>query len=124
MPDSSDVPHGLVIWSVHTPTRRHRRSRMAFAAVVTAAAAALVWPVYGLFSAVEPMILGLPLSLAWVVVWMTLVFAALAWLYRRDHADGNGGPQVASRVVPIRAPKVTPVPRPKAPRSQTPRSEA
>ena len=47
----------------------------------------LVWPVFPLFSGVRPLILGLPLSLAWVVLALGVMFAALVWLYRNEDRD-------------------------------------
>jgi hypothetical protein len=51
---------------------------------------ALIWPVYPIFSGVEPYILGLPQSLAWVVGWLGVVFVAVLWLYRaEEHSDAD-----------------------------------
>jgi hypothetical protein len=55
-----------------------------FVTVLLIAALALVWPVYALFSGIYPLVLGLPLSLAWPVLWLAVVFIALAWLYRSE----------------------------------------
>lgn len=57
---------------------------MAFVVVLFVAALALVWPAYALFSGIYPLIFGLPLSLAWPVLWLTVIFAALVWLYRSE----------------------------------------
>jgi hypothetical protein len=83
MTDPNAVPKGLVLFPPDTPPRR-RRQRLFFAAVLAMAALALVWPVYPLFSGIFPLILGLPLSLAWTVLWLAVVFAALVWLYRSE----------------------------------------
>ena len=77
------MPKGLVLFPSHTPPQ-HRRRRLVFVAVILVAAVALIWPVYPLFSGTFPLILGLPLSLAWVVLWLFIVLAALIWLYRAD----------------------------------------
>lgn len=59
-------------------TRRVYRVATAFFVVVFVA---LVWPVYSLFAAAEPRVLGLPLSLAWVVGWVIASFLGLLTLY-------------------------------------------
>lgn len=86
---------GLVLFPRRTP-RRLRWGKLAFAVVAAGTALALVWPVYPLFSGIRPLILGLPLSLAWVVLWLGLVFVALVVLYRIEHggrpaAGGQAG---------------------------------
>lgn len=48
---------------------------------------AVTWPVAGWFGAAEPFILGLPLSLAWPVVWIVLGFLMLLLL---DRGERNG----------------------------------
>lgn len=80
MSDPDDVPKGLMLFPSHTPPERRRR-RLIFLAVVLGATLALIWPVYPLFSDMRPLIFGLPLSLAWVILWLTIVFGALVWLY-------------------------------------------
>jgi hypothetical protein len=79
-----DPPRGLVFRS-HA-TSRHRRG---VAAVVLLATLALVWPVYPQVSSVEPYVFGLPLSLAWVVGWLIVVFIAVALLYRREEQNNE-----------------------------------
>lgn len=44
----------------------------------------LIWPIYPLFSAVDPMILGLPLSFAWVIFVLLAAFSLLLWYYLSD----------------------------------------
>ena len=83
MSDPSALPRGLVFFPPGTPPARRRR-RLVFAAVVLLAALALIWPIYPLFSGVFPLILGLPLSLAWIVGWLFVVMAASLWLYRSE----------------------------------------
>ncbi len=51
------------------------------------AALMVTWPVYTLFSGTFPLILGLPLSLAWIVLALAVIFCALLWLYRSDLRD-------------------------------------
>ena len=61
-----------------------RRRRIVFVAILLVAAAALVWPVYVPFAGIRPLILGLPLSMAWVAFWIVAMFAAMVWLYRSE----------------------------------------
>lgn len=84
MPDPSDMPRGLVFFTERTAPQTRRRRRR-FVAIVLMALLALIAPVYPLFGSIRPLILGLPLSFAWVVLWLTVVFSALVWLYRGDH---------------------------------------
>lgn len=77
-----DLPRGLVFQS-----RRSARRRgivLAVVAVVLLAGLALGWPVYPLVPPLEPYVLGLPFSFAWVVGWLAVVFGALLVLYRTD----------------------------------------
>lgn len=83
MPDADDVPKGLTLFPSGTSPARRRR-RLIFSAIILVATLALIWPVYPLFSDVRPLILGLPLSLAWVILWLGIVFGALVWLYRTE----------------------------------------
>lgn len=62
----------------------YRRRRLAFAGLMLLATVAVCWPVYPLFSGVRPLLLGLPLSLAWVVGWLLVTFVALLMLYRSE----------------------------------------
>lgn len=83
MDEQNEVPRGLVFFSPNTsPKRRFRRT--AFSILLLIATVALIWPVYPLVSGIRPLILGLPLSLAWVVLWLAIVFSALIWLYRTE----------------------------------------
>ena len=77
------LPKGLVLFPPGTPPGRRRR-RLVFLVVWLLAGVALVWPVYSFFADAFPLVLGLPLSLAWVVLWLAVVFVALVWLYRSE----------------------------------------
>jgi len=44
----------------------------------------LIWPVYPLFSDIYPLILGLPLSFAWVILVLFAAFFLLLWYYLSD----------------------------------------
>jgi len=77
------VPKRLVLFPPGTPSARRRR-RVVFVCICMAAALAVNWPVYALFAGAFPLIAGMPLSLAWVVLWMLIVFGAQVWLYRNE----------------------------------------
>lgn len=68
------------IFSSHL-SRRERRVYRAATVFFVLLFAALVWPVYPLFSGIRPMILGVPLSLAYVVLLVLASFAALLALF-------------------------------------------
>ncbi|WP_456426588.1 hypothetical protein [Rhodocaloribacter sp.] len=84
MPEPPPLPRGLVFFSPHA-SPKHRQRRIVFVSLVVTALLALIWPVYTLAAGVFPLVLGLPLSLAWVVFWLLVVFAALIRLFRSDH---------------------------------------
>jgi hypothetical protein len=65
-----------------TPTRL-------FAAFTVVMLALVTFPIYGLANSVEPMILGLPFSMAWVIFWILVEFAALIAFYQYEFA-GTG----------------------------------
>ncbi len=77
------VPPGLVLFRPDADPARRRR-RQIFLAVYLVVAALLVWPIFPRFSGIHPLILGLPFSLAWVVLALGVMFAALLWLYRHE----------------------------------------
>jgi hypothetical protein len=78
--DPSRPTRGPVLFAADA-SPAYRRRRLAVAVVLGVAFLAVQWPAYRLFSGVFPLILGLPLSLAWVVLWIGVVFVALTWLY-------------------------------------------
>ncbi len=58
--------------------RRRAWLDLAFVLYCATALCALTWPAYAWAGArIEPRILGLPFSMAWVVAWIVLTFAAL-----------------------------------------------
>ncbi|MEZ4700039.1 MAG: hypothetical protein R2834_06895 [Rhodothermales bacterium] len=85
MPEMPPPPRGLHFFPAGMPGSR-RRPRLLFAAVFLLCSAAMIWPVYPLFSGATPLLLGLPLSLAWLVGWLGIQFVALIALYRSDAA--------------------------------------
>ncbi len=83
---SEPVANGLQLFPPGTDPGKRRR-RLIFVAICFAITACLIWPIYPLFSGVQPLILGLPLSFAWVVMDLALIFVALLWLYKSEDPD-------------------------------------
>lgn len=80
------VPKGLALFRSGTsPAKRRRRG--IFLAFYLAVAMLVIWPVYPRFAGVEPLILGLPLSFAWVVLALILMFGGLLWLFLTEDHD-------------------------------------
>jgi len=87
--DDAPLPRGLVFPSLQKDTARRSR-RLAFVCVLVVTAAALVWPVYPFFaSSPRPLVLGLPFSFAWVILWLTVIFIALGTLYVVEEVNNN-----------------------------------
>lgn len=80
------IPTGLVLFRPGTDAAKRRR-RQIFLVAYLVAAAMVLWPVFPLFSGIRPLILGLPLSLAWVMLALGVVFVALVWLYQTEERD-------------------------------------
>jgi membrane protein implicated in regulation of membrane protease activity len=89
-------------------TPRERRIYLGAAAVLAVVFCALVWPVYPLFAGIRPLVLGVPLSLAWVVAWLLVSFVTLLALFlwegrrggrddQRRRRDGSGRDDRARR---------------------------
>ncbi len=53
----------------------------------------IIWPVYSLFDGIYPMILGLPLSFAWIVAMLLSAFFLLLWYYLSDPARKKSQPK-------------------------------
>ena len=59
--------------------RARRWPHVALALWCAATLSALIWPVYDVLgNHVDPLVLGLPMSLAWIVGWCLATFAVLA----------------------------------------------
>lgn len=67
--------------------RAWRLNRILFTVVMIAATFFLIWPGYTFFSSATPFILGLPLSFAWVVLWVIIGFIAMLALHISDNKD-------------------------------------
>lgn len=58
-----------------------RGSRVLAACLLTGAALAFIWPVHALVTRFEPLIFGIPFSLAWIILGQVTVFAGLVLLF-------------------------------------------
>lgn len=74
------MERGLKLFPSHR-SARHRQRRLIFAAIYALLVLALIWPVYPLASGIRPLIFGLPLSLAYIVLVLLAMFAAKLWLF-------------------------------------------
>ena len=63
-----------------------RTARMATGLFFLLFVAAVTWPGMIPFNRIEPLILGLPFSMAWVAFWVALSFLVLAALDRVEEA--------------------------------------
>jgi len=66
-----------------------RRAPRAFVVFVVAMMAVMVFPLFAIGNRVEPMVLGLPFSMAWVVGWIMVEFVVLVAFYRYEHGGGR-----------------------------------
>jgi len=79
------------------PPRTPPRDRIvyrAFAAFYALLFAAMIWPIYPRFATIEPRIVQIPHSLAYVVLGLVLSFVALLGLYlweRSSERHDDGG---------------------------------
>lgn len=69
-------------------SRRRHRNYLVFFVV---ALLALIWPGLALVSSPTPFVLGLPLSLAWIIAWLVLLFFGLVRLFISDIREGRDG---------------------------------
>lgn len=66
-------------------SHRIRANRFFIVFIAFLASLSIMWPVYPLFSGIEPLIFGLPVSFAWIILWVIISFAALYALYLSDN---------------------------------------
>lgn len=62
-----------------------RSATGAFALFTVAMVLVMVFPIYALGNRVEPFVLGLPFSMAWVIAWIVVEFVGLIAFYRYEH---------------------------------------
>ena len=83
-----DLGPGLCFFPRQT-TPSQRRRRYIFLAAWITISGMLVWPIYPLFAGVRPLVAGLPLSLAWILLAMVLMCAFLFWLFLGEEQKGG-----------------------------------
>jgi hypothetical protein len=49
----------------------------------------LVFPIYGLANRATPIVMGVPFSFFWVVLWIVITFIAISVLYFKDPENGK-----------------------------------
>ncbi len=77
-------------------TRLSRRERRVYGALLTyflVVFAAMLWPIYPLFSGARPLVAGLPLSLFYLTTLLLLSFGVLLALYLWEAKRGRLDPQ-------------------------------
>ena len=52
---------------------------------------AVTWPGMTPFNTIEPLVLGLPFSMAWIAIWVVLSFVVLVILDRVEESGEAGG---------------------------------
>lgn len=82
------LPKGLMLFAPGTSPGKRRR-RLVFVAVYLVVTSALVWPIYPRFSGIFPLVLGLPFSLAWMVMALVVGFFAVLWLFLSEEGDSG-----------------------------------
>lgn len=73
----------------HIPNRlifsanNSRRKKRAYIVVIllTFVQLSMLWPIYPLFASATPLILGFPLSFAWVILMVICSFSFLLWFF-------------------------------------------
>ena len=83
MPEPTQPPRGLVFFKAQD-SLSHRRRRWTFLALGILVTAMLVWPLGLLGARVFPLVLGLPFSIAWIVLALLIMFASLIWLFLNE----------------------------------------
>lgn len=64
-----------------------KRRRWTFLAVWIFSGLMVIWPLFPWFGARQALVLGLPASIAWIVLALAIQFAALLWLYLKEEVD-------------------------------------
>jgi hypothetical protein len=76
-------------------TPRERRVYVGATIYFLVATAAMIWPVYALFSRVRPFVLGMPFALAYLAAVLVVSFLVLLTLYvwegRAERRSGRAG---------------------------------
>ena len=63
-----------------------RRKKRAYIVVIllTFVQLSMIWPIYPLFASATPLILGFPLSFAWVILMVICSFSFLLWFFLNE----------------------------------------
>jgi hypothetical protein len=74
--------------------------RRVFFGIMLIVQLSIIWPGFALFSAAEPLILGFPLSFAWLIAMLLLGFAAFIGLYIMDNRREDAAESEARAAMP------------------------
>lgn len=74
--------------------------RRVFFGIMLIVQLAIIWPGFALFSAAEPLILGFPLSFAWLIAMLLLGFAAFVGLYVLDNRREDAAEEELKAAMP------------------------
>lgn len=80
MPGIRKLPKGPVFFTRDASTP-YRRTRIIFVLIIGLAILMTGWPLYPYFSSIYPLVLGLPFSLAWIILWLAVSLVALIILF-------------------------------------------
>ncbi|MTI47646.1 hypothetical protein [Sporosalibacterium faouarense] len=82
--NSNKVKTGLVFFRKDIDSKVKKRSIFWFV-YFTICGLAQIWPIYLLANRVKPMILGMPLSMFWVVMWIVIIFIGTITKYNQEY---------------------------------------
>jgi hypothetical protein len=71
------------------PSGRLTAAERAVTAVTVGLLLLVTFPVYGLANSTEPIVLGMPWSMFWLVAWIAVEFVVVLAIYRREHQKGG-----------------------------------
>ncbi len=66
-----------------------RRASRAFVVFVVAMVAVMVFPLFAIGNRIEPMVLGLPFSMVWVVSWILIEFVVLVGFFLYEYGGSR-----------------------------------
>jgi hypothetical protein len=68
---------------------KSQKVKLAFLVFFGIALLAMIWPIYPLFSRIRPLVLGMPFSLFYLVLVLSVCFCALVGLYLWEDRKGE-----------------------------------
>ena len=80
------LPKGLRFMGPETDPA-FRRRRWIFVVLYVLIGSMVLWPVFPFFAEAKPLILGLPQSMAWVVLALSAMCALLTWLFLSEKEE-------------------------------------